>query len=299
MTKFMTAMLAGVAVSLALSGAALAEGKTIGVSWSNFQEERWKTDEKAIREQLWKSGASYVSADAGGSPEKQLADMPGPALRTLTLAELKAYDVGRLDPAAPYAKSWTHQQALDGERIPALTELFDLVRASGKPVRLNVETKLSPDAPDETLAPGAFARAVVEAIRGAGFASRTTVQSFDWRTLIEVKRLAPEIATACYADRGDATFVDMEDGGRRVTLLGSGSFMTNEHLRPICHVSADQIKVCFRNLRRPDRKCRGCHGRKPSQLPRISHHGCNRTRSANRTHRGGHLVEFASTRLRL
>jgi hypothetical protein len=41
---------------------------------------------------------------------------------------------------------------------------------------------------------------------------------------------APETATACYADRGDATFVDMNDGGRRVTLLGSESFMTNEHL---------------------------------------------------------------------
>ena len=127
---------------------------------------------------------------------------PGPALRTLTLAELKAYDVGRLDPAAAYAKSWTHQAAIDGERIPALTELFDLVRANGKPVRLNVETKLSPNAPDETVEPSAFARAVVDAIRGAGFAARTTVQSFDWRTLIEVKRLAPEIATACLTQEG-------------------------------------------------------------------------------------------------
>ena len=48
---------------------------TIGVSWSNFQEERWKTDEAAIKAQLAKAGAKYVSADAGGSPEKQLADI--------------------------------------------------------------------------------------------------------------------------------------------------------------------------------------------------------------------------------
>ena len=52
-----------------------AMAQTIGVSWSNFQEERWKTDEAAIKAQLEKSGAKYISADAGGSPEKQLADI--------------------------------------------------------------------------------------------------------------------------------------------------------------------------------------------------------------------------------
>jgi len=55
---------------------AIAAAQTIvGVSWSNFQEERWKTDEKAIKDELAKAGATYVSADAGGSPEKQLGDI--------------------------------------------------------------------------------------------------------------------------------------------------------------------------------------------------------------------------------
>jgi D-xylose transport system substrate-binding protein len=49
----------------------------VGVSWSNFQEERWKTDEAAIKAELAKHGATYVSADAGGSPEKQLGDIEG------------------------------------------------------------------------------------------------------------------------------------------------------------------------------------------------------------------------------
>ena len=65
--------------ALALGLAALgASAQTIvGVSWSNFQEERWKTDEAAIKAQLEKMGAKYISADAGGSPEKQLADVDG------------------------------------------------------------------------------------------------------------------------------------------------------------------------------------------------------------------------------
>lgn len=60
------------ALSMAAAGAF---AQVVGVSWSNFQEERWKTDEAAIKAQLAKDGASYISADAGGSPEKQLADI--------------------------------------------------------------------------------------------------------------------------------------------------------------------------------------------------------------------------------
>ena len=64
--------LTALALGLASAGAM---AQVVGVSWSNFQEERWKTDEKAIKDQLAKLGASYISADAGGSPEKQLSDV--------------------------------------------------------------------------------------------------------------------------------------------------------------------------------------------------------------------------------
>jgi D-xylose transport system substrate-binding protein len=65
-----------VAVSLALgAGQALAKDIVVGVSWSNFQEERWKTDEAAIKAKLAALGAKYISADAQSSPEKQLTDI--------------------------------------------------------------------------------------------------------------------------------------------------------------------------------------------------------------------------------
>ena len=72
--KLKTTLTALAASVLGLSSAS-AFAQVVGVSWSNFQEERWKTDEKAIKEQLAKLGASYISADAGGSPEKQLSDV--------------------------------------------------------------------------------------------------------------------------------------------------------------------------------------------------------------------------------
>ena len=55
--------------------AAWAKDVTVGVSWSNFQEERWKTDEAAIKKALDAKGAKYISADAQGSPTKQLTDV--------------------------------------------------------------------------------------------------------------------------------------------------------------------------------------------------------------------------------
>jgi D-xylose transport system substrate-binding protein len=52
------------------------EGLTIGVSWNNYQEERWaKSDEPAIQAALDAAGADYISTDAGSSAEQQLADV--------------------------------------------------------------------------------------------------------------------------------------------------------------------------------------------------------------------------------
>ncbi len=52
------------------------EGITIGVSWNNYNEERWaKWDEPAIQEALAAAGAEYISTDAGSSEEQQLADV--------------------------------------------------------------------------------------------------------------------------------------------------------------------------------------------------------------------------------
>src|SRR5262245_23335544 len=90
---------------------------------------------------------------------------PGPSIHSLTLAELKRYDIGRTDPAARYALQFPQQKAVDGERFPTIAELFALAKARGKPVRFNIETKIRPAQPGETVDPATFARLVVEAVR--------------------------------------------------------------------------------------------------------------------------------------
>ena len=131
---------------------------------------------------------------------------PGPAIYALTYAELQAYDVGRINPFSDYAKSFPEQKAVNGARIPKLADLFALVRRAGNmQVRFNIETKVSPLAPSETPDPETFAKTVVGIIRDEGMAGRTTIQSFDWRTLQVVQRIAPEIPTV-YLSCQDRSF---------------------------------------------------------------------------------------------
>jgi glycerophosphoryl diester phosphodiesterase len=119
----------------------------------------------------------------------------GPAIHSLTYDELRRYDIGRLNPATPYGKQWPEQVAVDGQRFPTLAQVLAL--GKGNNVRFAIETKITPTSGGDTPDPATFARLVVAAVREAGMSDRVSVLSFDWRTLAEVKKLAPEIPTVC------------------------------------------------------------------------------------------------------
>lgn len=55
---------------------AMADEIVVGVSWNNYNEERWaRWDEPAIQEALDAAGATYISTDAGSSAEQQITDV--------------------------------------------------------------------------------------------------------------------------------------------------------------------------------------------------------------------------------
>jgi glycerophosphoryl diester phosphodiesterase len=139
-----------------------------------------------------------LNPDHTRGPDGQFLTSPGPAIRSLTLAELKRYDVGRLKPQTAYAASFPQQRPVDGARIPALREVFALTERMGaNDVRFNIETKLTPTSGAETPDPEDFAAAVVAVVRDSGMAARVTVQSFDWRVLMALARIAPEVERSC------------------------------------------------------------------------------------------------------
>lgn len=135
-----------------------------------------------------------ITRDASG---RWLPAGQGPLVRSLTLAQLQTYDVGRIRPDTPYAKTFATQQPRDGERVPTLSAVFDLVKARGASVRFNIETKVDPTRPGDTASPEAMVQALLKVVQDAGMASRVSIQSFDWRTLRLVQKAAPAIPTVC------------------------------------------------------------------------------------------------------
>jgi D-xylose transport system substrate-binding protein len=88
---------------LAFATGALAQDLTVGVSWSNFQEERWKTDEAAIKAALDAAGAAYISADAQSSSAKQLSDVESLIAQGVDALIILAQDADAITPAVQAA----------------------------------------------------------------------------------------------------------------------------------------------------------------------------------------------------
>jgi glycerophosphoryl diester phosphodiesterase len=138
-----------------------------------------------------------LNPDITRGPDGQWLTEEGPTIRSLTLAELEKYDIGGIKPGTRYAKTFAHQLPVPGTHMPTLHDVVALVRKSGNTtVRFDIETKLSPVAPEEAADPETFVRSILAALRAEKIVERTTIESFDWRTLRLFQRLAPEIPTA-------------------------------------------------------------------------------------------------------
>ena len=111
MRRFQKLLAGALLVSVALPIHAQAQDITVGVSWSNFQEERWKTDEAAIKGALEAAGAAYVSADAQSSAAKQLSDIEALIAQGVDALIILAQDSQAIGPAI---------QAAANEGIPVV-----------------------------------------------------------------------------------------------------------------------------------------------------------------------------------
>jgi len=110
MNKLAAAVLAGAAL-VSFAAGANAKGKVIGVSWSNFQEERYRIDEAAIKGALAADGDKYISADAQSSAQKQLTDIESLIAQGANVLIVLAQDASAVAPAV--------QKAID-EAIPVI-----------------------------------------------------------------------------------------------------------------------------------------------------------------------------------
>ena len=137
-----------------------------------------------------------LNPDLARNPDGVYVAPPGTPFVRLRLEDVKKYDVGQIRPGSRYAAQFPDQHAVPGTRIPTLREVFDLVRKSGdRNVRFNIETKIDPHHPDELPDPERFVTLLLDFLKAQKFTDRVMIQSFDWRTLQLVQKLAPAIPT--------------------------------------------------------------------------------------------------------
>jgi len=99
MIRTSLALLTGALMLSVATVPAMAGGKKIAVSWKTFQEERWKTDETAIKKVVEAAGDTYISADAQGSAAKQATDIEGLIAQKVDVIMVVAYDSDAILPS--------------------------------------------------------------------------------------------------------------------------------------------------------------------------------------------------------
>ncbi|WP_280413041.1 glycerophosphodiester phosphodiesterase family protein [Nocardia asiatica] len=159
--------------------------------------------------QITADGYAVVTHDRDPSPAKctdtapavpgdpKFPYVPGNTyIRDLTLAQVRTIDCGSV-PSADHPE----QRRAPGARMPLLAEVFDLVRAyHADQVMLNIETKVEAAAPEQTAPREQFVDVVVAEIRRAGIERQVTVQSFDFGTLMLLRRVAPDLPIVALTD---------------------------------------------------------------------------------------------------
>ena len=152
--------------------------------------------------QVTEDGHAVVTHDRDPSPAKCVDTAPAFAgdpeypyvpgrtyIKDLTLEQVRTIDCGSLrQPQFP------GQELSPGERMPLLSEVFELVNARhAHRVTLNVETKVEAGAPEQTAPREAFVQAVVADVRAARIRNQVTIQSFDWGALMRVREVEPRL----------------------------------------------------------------------------------------------------------
>jgi len=122
-------------------------------------------------------------------------------IRHLTFAELQEWDCGTLvNPQFP------RQKPVPGARMPSLDGVLAL--SSRGNFWFNIEVKMY--RPELDPAPGYFAQCVLRSIDRHDLRPRVIVQSFDFRVLIAMKQIAPDIRLAAlYEDERLGDFVSV------------------------------------------------------------------------------------------
>lgn len=96
-------------------------------------------------------------------------------------------------------KDFPDAKAEETNKLLQLQDVFDIAAADPQ-MRFNIETKIEAEEPDKSATPQEFVDAILPVVRANKATSRTTIQSFDWRSLPLVRKAQPDISLALLYD---------------------------------------------------------------------------------------------------
>ena len=133
------------------------------------------------------------------------------ALRGLTLAEIQSYDLG------------------DAARVPTLDQVLSLAPLGR--FLFNIEIKSYPDRPALSPPPEPFADLVFQAIRRHRLERRVIVESFDFRVLAAMRRIAPDVRLAALYMGRPKSFVAIAHQAGAATVAAHHALVTSRKVR--------------------------------------------------------------------
>jgi glycerophosphoryl diester phosphodiesterase len=144
-------------------------------------------------------------------------------IRELSIAEVRQYDCGaRKNPLFP------KQLTVPGTHMPTLDDVFAL--ASRGRFDFNIETKIFAKYPELTPSPEEFAKLVLNRIRAHKLERRVILQSFDYRTLHAMKKLAPEIRLSALFEGEPRSFVKTAQEAQATIVSPRYNLVTKEEV---------------------------------------------------------------------
>jgi glycerophosphoryl diester phosphodiesterase len=184
-------------------------GLRIGTHWVDADLGMTRDGELVVTHDFWlnpdlvrRPDGSFLPRDLQALALATPPGAPNPDLepylvKNLTLAELRTYDVGRLNPAAPYASYFPEQLPVDGTPMPTLREVIRYAkRVTAGKVGFQLEMKTHPQHPDWTCSPRQFATALHRLLVEEGILDNVEIQAFDWNCLLELQKLSPAVRTS-------------------------------------------------------------------------------------------------------
>jgi len=216
-------------------------GLAIGTHWVDMDIVMSKDGEVIVSHDIKLNPDIVRGADGKFITERTLA-------KSLTLAEIKKYDVGRLDTTKAYSKFFPAQLGMDGIAMPTLREVIRyVIGKTNKKVGFQIEFKTDPEHNDWTYTPAEFAAALYKILVEEDIVGMCEIQSFDWRCLYELQKLNRNVKTAYLTewDNEPGTTYSFFDPDSAKAGLWTGGVLVKDHKNSIPQMVKDMGGACW------------------------------------------------------